>query len=104
MNPDNVPQSRQLRVMEHVQSKDNHSFDVVAGSVFFQNQGQSRVKVDEIVLEPGDSFKDWNHESEAIIHNYTIIFYPNPSPPAADPPLVYSGNRLYIRIISKQRY
>lgn len=95
---------------------DDPSFIIENASVVtFFNYGQNRVWLDSnVVIDPGDSFSEGGEDDSPINHSYDIRFIElgagsnvlgdssTKAQPAVDLPLVYSGNRLHIRILLKQ--
>jgi hypothetical protein len=89
---DNCAPRGEIRTVTKKQDESN--FMVNANIVLFINRGQSYVLIDDqVLLAPGGY-----HYERNVCHDYDWYFITNPDPPAANPPLVYEGNHLSIRL------
>jgi hypothetical protein len=105
MKHNQLPDEFISRKRYHVITSTDPNVGVAAGCIFFQNQGTTRVLLDDhIVLDPGESYSDMEMEGGIIEHSYSVKFIVLASPPTADEPRIYSGNRLLMATITRKKY
>ena len=92
-----------ISISKYVKTKDDASLRLDgAVMIRFMNMGQSRIWIDEtVVIEPGEAFIEGDLSGPGIDHSYNVNFLALGSPPAADVPKVYAGNRLHIRVFKR---
>lgn len=72
--------------------------------VRFMNNGQHYVRLDDqIIIGPGEAYVEGDISGPGIEHSYQITFATNSTPPTANPPIVYSGNRCEVRILKRKK-
>ena len=105
MRPSKVPEKLQMVSINHVIVSNDPQFQNVCSTIFFQNQGTTRVIInDHIVLDPLESYRERADDGCALVEAYSIKFVALDDAPAADPPRLRSGNRLYTRVQKRKSY
>lgn len=90
------------RVGYDVITATNQNVSVTAGTVKIQNQGNTRVLVDNhICLDPLETYELSDFEGGVIQHVFSIEFFSMASPPSVDPYRIYNGNRVLVITVSK---
>lgn len=105
MKGNEVSYVKESNVRHDVVSKTDPSFKVVAGLVLIQNQGTSRVLLDNhYCLDPLEFFRLEDTEGGAIVHSFSIEFITNPAPPTADSYRIWNGDRVVVTTVERKIY
>lgn len=105
MKPNELPDHLVSVKRYHIVAASDPAFGIVAGCIFFQNQGTTRVLLDNhIVLDPGETYSDMDLEGGVIQHSYSIKFIDGAPSTAADVPRIYEKERLLIATITRKIY
>ncbi|MEO1413429.1 MAG: hypothetical protein AAFW73_26355 [Bacteroidota bacterium] len=100
-----VPERLQMFNADHVVVSNDPQYIDACSTIFFQNQGTTRVVLnDHIVLDPLEFYRERADDGCALVDAYSIKFIPLADPPTADPPRIWSGNRLYVRTQKRKSY
>ncbi len=103
MKRDQVPAHLRSSIRYHVIVDQDPSFEICANNVIFQNQGNTRVIIDgHFVLDPEETLEFSELAGRFIVHKFHVNFATLASPPTADSPRIYSGNRLLTTIIEPE--
>lgn len=105
MKPNDIPYNQQSIVKHHTIARDDPQHQIVAGMAILQNQGTTRVFIDDhIVLDPIETITFGDFEGGSIVHDISVKFLTLANPPAADFPKIRDGNRLLVTIIRRKTY
>lgn len=103
MKRNQVPAHLKSVIRYHVIVTQDPHFEICANNVFFQNQGNTRVIINNHhVLDPEETLEFSELTGRVIVHGFNIQFATLSSPPTADSPRIYSGNRLLTTIIEPE--